>query len=97
MMFNTTVYFISKLDVFPFISPSDIVSIGLIVILENISMCDTTLCHLIQMKTIISILKVSTYINTNIIARPIGLAVILVIVSVSIFKTAVIQYISWWL
>ena len=34
---------------------------------------------------------------TNIVARPIGLAVIIVIKTVSIFKTAVIQYISWWL
>jgi len=64
-MLNTTFYFIVKLDIFPFISPSDIVSIGL-VILENISMCDVTLCHLIPMK-IISILKVSTYIITNIV------------------------------
>ena len=33
----------------------------------------------------------------NIVARPIGLAAIIVIMTVSIFKTAVIQYISWWL
>jgi hypothetical protein len=43
-------------------------------------------------KTITSVLKVSTYIITSITTRPIVLAVILAIMSVSTFKTDVILY-----
>ena len=43
-------------------------------------------------KTITSIFNVSAYIITNITARPMGLAVILAIMSVSTFKASVILY-----
>jgi len=45
-------------------------------------------------KTITSVLKVSTDIITNIPARPVGLAEILAIRSVSTFKIAVILYLA---
>jgi len=47
-----------------------------------------------QIKTITSVLKALTYIITNIPARPIGLAEILAIMSVSTFKIAIILYLS---
>jgi hypothetical protein len=43
----------------------------------NIDQCDITLWRLILIKTITSIVKVSTYLITSIIARPIKLTVIL--------------------
>ena len=46
-----------------------------------------------QMKTIPPLLKIWTYIITSITGHPVRLAVILAIVSVSTFKTAVILYI----
>lgn len=63
---------------FPLISMSDIVSINnLTLILKNISQYDVTLSCLIPIKTITSVLKVS-----SIIAHPIELAQILAITSV---------------
>jgi hypothetical protein len=52
--------------------------------------------HIIMssIKTIMSVLKASTDIITNIPARPIGLAEILAIRSVSTFKIAVILYLA---
>ena len=47
-----------------------------------------------SIKTIMSVLKTSTDIITNIPAQPIGLAEILAIMSVSTFKIAVILYVS---
>jgi hypothetical protein len=85
---------ISKLDIFPLISPSDIVCInGLTLILKNIGQCDVTLWRWILIKTITSMLNFSTYIMTSITAHPIRLTVVLVIMSVSTVKTAVILYI----
>ena len=56
----------------------DIASTNLVTrTLENIGQCDATLWRLILIKTITSILKVSTYIITSTIARPIKLALIL--------------------
>jgi len=46
-------------------------------------------------KTITSVLMASTYIITTITCRPIGLAEILTIMSVSTFKTAVILFVSF--
>jgi len=44
-------------------------------------------------KTLTSVLNISTYINTRIKVHPVGPAVILVIMSVSTYVTAVILYI----
>jgi hypothetical protein len=46
----------------------------------------------LSIKTITSVLKAATDIITNIPSRPIGLAEILAIISVSTFKIAVILY-----
>jgi hypothetical protein len=88
---------IAKFDIFPLISQSDIVSVYLVIlILENIGQCDITLWRLIAIKRITSLLKVSAYIitGTGITARPIRLVAILVIISVSTFKTDVILYLT---
>ena len=61
-------------------------------ILENIGQCDITLRRLIPKKTITPVFKISTYIISSMTARPIGLAVILAIMSVSTLKAAVIPY-----
>jgi hypothetical protein len=45
-------------------------------------------------KTIMPVLKISTYFITRITACPVRLAAILAIMSVSTFKTAVILYLS---
>jgi hypothetical protein len=83
------------LDTFPLISPSDIVSINrLTLILKTISQCDVKHIMMLQIKTIMWVLEVSTYIIISIIARPIILTVILVIMSVSTFKTAVF-FMQW--
>ena len=82
---------IVNLDIFPLISWSNIVSINkLTLMLENISQYDVTLRRSIPIKTIKSVLKVSTYIITSITAHPIGLTLILAIMSVSNFKAVVI-------
>ena len=60
--------------------------------LKNIDQCDVK--HMIlPIKTITSVVNVSTYIITGITAHLIGLAVILEIMSVSTFKSAIILYI----
>jgi hypothetical protein len=49
---------------------------------------------MLLIKTIMLVLNVSTYIITNITARPIRLAMILVVMSVSTYKTTVILRVS---
>jgi len=71
--------FICYLDIFPLISQSDIVSNNELTLIHQIHM--TSL-----IKTMMSVLKVLTYIITK-------LAVILVIMSVLTFKSLVILYI----
>ena len=63
-------------------------------ILENIDQCDITLWHIIQIKTIMPVLNVSTYIITSNTAYSIGFPAMIVIMSVLTFKTAVILYIE---
>ena len=88
--------FICKLDIFPMILLSHIVHInGPALILENIIQHDVTLWPLMLIKIITSFLKVETYIITSIPACLIGLSMILVIMSVSTLKAAVILYIMW--
>ena len=71
-------------DIFPLILLSDIVSINkLTVILKNIGKCDVKHIMTLPIKRITSVLKVLTYIITNIKAHPVGLSVIIVIMSVS--------------
>jgi predicted GTPase len=73
------------------ISTSDIVSIKeLTQILKNIGQCDAKHIVTSLMQTITSGLKVLTYIIT---ARPIRLAQILMIMSVSTFKPVVILFV----
>ena len=82
--------FIGTLDIFPLISMSDVVSLKeLTVILRNIGQCDVNSIMTSSIKTITSVLNVSTYI---IISITIGCTEILAIMSVSTFKTAVILH-----
>ena len=64
----------------------------LTLILKIIGQCDVKHILMSQINTITPVLKISTYIITSIIAHPVGLAVILVIMSVLTFKAAVILY-----
>ena len=83
--------FIGDFDIFPLISQSDFVSINLLIlILENICVTSNTLWLI---KTMMLVLKVSTYVNTSITAPPIGLNVMQVIMSVSTFKTDIILFV----
>jgi type III secretory pathway component EscU len=79
-----------NLDIFPVITPSDIVSISKLTPILKI-ICQSYANHIMTslIKTITSVLKVLTYIITSIAA---GLDLILVIMSVSIIKAAVILY-----
>jgi ABC-type polysaccharide/polyol phosphate transport system ATPase subunit len=73
---------------------SDIVSMNeLTLILKIISQCDIKCILTFPIKTIATVLKVSTYIITSITACPIGLAARLAIMSVSTSITAIILYI----
>jgi hypothetical protein len=63
-------------------------------ILKINSQCDVKHILTSPIKTITSVLKILTYIITSITARPVGFAEIVVIMSVSTFKTDVILYIS---
>ena len=56
-------------------------------------LCDVKHIRTIPIKTITLVLKVLTYIIPSISTHPIGLAVILTIMSVSTFTTAVILYV----
>jgi len=67
----------------------------LTLILKIISQCDVKHIFMSLIKTITPVMKISTYIITCITARPVGLAVILVIMSVSTFKTAIILHIYY--
>ena len=64
----------------------------LALILKIISQCGANHLLMLQIKTITSVLKVLTYIITSITACPISLTVILVIMSVSTFRTDIILY-----
>ena len=67
---------------FPLISMSDNVSsIELTLILEVIVQCDVKHIMMLLMKTMTSLLKVSTYIITSDATHPTGVAVILAIMS----------------
>ena len=82
---------IGNLDIFHLILPSDILNINkLTVILKMISQSDIKCIMTLSMNTIASVLKVSTYIITSITARPIRLAVILAVMSVSAIIIVVI-------
>ena len=61
-------------------------------LLEIIYQRDITHIMTLPIKTITSVLKVLTHIITSITARPIRLVFILVIMSVSTFKTAMILF-----
>ena len=79
-----------NLDIFPVITPSDIVSISKLTPILKI-ICQIYANHIMTslIKTITSVLKVLTYIIISIAA---GLDLILVIMSVSIIKAAVILH-----
>ena len=62
----------------------------LTLILKIISQCDVKHIFMLLIKTIMAVMEILAYIITSITARPVRLAVILVIMSVSTFKTAVI-------
>jgi len=71
---------------------SDIVSLSeMTLILKFICQCDVKFIMTLLTKTIMSVLNVIIYIIICVTARPIRLAVILVIMSVSTFKTDIIQ------
>ena len=63
-------------------------------ILKINSQCDVKHISTSLIKTITPVLKILTYIITSIAAHPVGFAEIVVLMSVSTFKTAVILYIS---
>lgn len=77
------IFFIANFDIFTFISLSDIVNISELTVILNI-FCQ---CDIIHNMIITLALKVSAYIITTI-----GLASILMILSVSTFKVAVALY-----
>jgi hypothetical protein len=79
------------MNIFPLISLIDFVSINL-AILENIDQCEVTLWRLILIKTKMFVLEILKYITTSIKTRPIGLAAILVIMSLSTVKSDVILF-----
>jgi hypothetical protein len=64
----------------------------LTLILKIIGQCDIKHTLTSPIKSITPVMKISTYIITSITARPVRLAVILVIMSVSTFKTTVILF-----
>jgi hypothetical protein len=87
------------LFIFPYtcISPSDIITISikeLTLILKIISQCDVIYMYIMSLpiKTLTSVFKISNNIITNIPTRSIILAAILVIMSVSTLKIALILY-----
>jgi hypothetical protein len=84
---------ISNFDILLWTSLNDIVGINEVTsILEIIDKCDVKYIMTVSLKTIMSVLKILTYIITNIAYWPIELALILVIMSVSTFKSDVILY-----
>ena len=64
----------------------------LTLILKIVGQCDIKHTLTSPIKSITPVMKISTYIITSITARPVRLAVILVIMSVSTFKTTVILF-----
>ena len=88
-------------DIFLLIALSDVVSINeMTLILEIIGWFEVKHIMMLPVKTMTLVLKVSTYITTSITARPIRLAAILVIMSISTLKWTVILYVfflySWY-
>ena len=90
---------IGNVDIFPYtcISPSDIITISikeLTLIFKIISQCDVIYMYIMSLpiKTLTSVFKISNNIITNIPTRSIILAAILVIMSVSTLKIALILY-----
>ena len=82
------------LDIFLLIVLSDVVSINeMTLILEIIGWFEVKHIMMLPVKTMTLVLKVSTYITTSITARPIRLAAILVIMSISTLKWTVILYV----
>ena len=65
----------------------------LTLILKIIGQCDVKHILTSQIKPITPVLKILTYIITSITAHPVKLATILVIMSVSTFKTDIILYV----
>ena len=90
-----SIFFIKgNLDIFLWISLGDIANTNkLTLILKFIGQCDVKHIMMKPIKTIPSVLKVSTDIITSIADHPNGLDEILVIMFVLIFKTDVILYI----
>ena len=88
---NLNIIFNHNLYIFPLISTRDIFTINeLTLILKVIGQCDVEAIMALPIKTITSVLEDSTNIATSIILLPVGLAVILVIMSVSTFIIGVI-------
>jgi len=97
---------IIKLDILPLMCAADKVWITELTLIhknirsfvthmrKSISQSDVKLIMMSPIKTIMSVLKASTDIITNIPSRSIGLAEMLPIMSVSTFKIAVILYLS---
>ena len=90
---------IGNVVIFPYtcISPSDIITISikeLTLIFKIISQCDVIYMYIMSLpiKTLTSVFKISNNIITNIPTRSIILAAILVIMSVSTLKIALILY-----
>lgn len=85
---------ICNLNIFPLISPNYIFSIKELTLkLKIIGQCDVKHNTTFPIKNTTSVLKVFTYMITNIAMNPIRLTAILVMMSVAYFKTAVIPYI----
>ena len=81
--------FIGNLDIFPLISPCDIVSINRLLWYWK---CYVKYIIMLLIKTIPSVSQISSYIITSITAHPISLTAILFIMSISTFKSAVTLY-----
>ena len=97
--------FYLQLDIFPLMCAADKVSITELTLIHKIirsvrnsHISQSDIKHIVtsRIKTLTSVLKLSTDIITSITVRLIGLFAILVIMSVSTFKTAIILYIFLW-
>ena len=84
---------ISNFDILLWTSLNDIVGINeMTSILEIIDKCDLKYIMTVSLKTIMAVLKILTYMITNIAYWPIEFALILVRMSGSTFKSDVILY-----
>jgi hypothetical protein len=92
---------ICKLDIFHLMCAADKIWITELILIHKYIMCkfigQSNVKHIMTspIKTIRSVLKALTDIITNIPARPIELAEILTIMSVSTFKIAIILYLFY--